>query len=368
MIVKNEAHVIARCLASVRPIIDHWMIVDTGSTDGTREIIRRELADLPGTLVDRPWVNFGYNRTQALRFAEEERTMQRREDVVPDAPPEGRFDFILFIDADETLHVPKGFQWPALTNDAYHFDVRINDSLEFKRNALVRAGTGFRWEGVLHEYLTRDTPHVWGEVPLLITSNHDGARGKDPTTYLKDVALLEEAVAKNPESARDVFYLAQSYRDAGMNEKSIDVYKERVELGGWAEEVWYSLFQIAILKERMELSVDVVQEAFLEAYTYRPSRAEPLVELSRYLRERRHYVLAALYARQAALIPYPNDELFIDAPTYKWRALDELSISGFYAGETYRDVAKSAARRLVNEGLYPAMHRERILRNHQFYQ
>ena len=40
MIVKNEAPVIERCLASVRPWIDHWVVVDTGSTVGTEERIR----------------------------------------------------------------------------------------------------------------------------------------------------------------------------------------------------------------------------------------------------------------------------------------------------------------------------------------
>jgi len=58
MIVKNEAPVIRRCLASVHPILSHWLIVDTGSTDGTQAIVREAMAGLPGELVERPWVDF----------------------------------------------------------------------------------------------------------------------------------------------------------------------------------------------------------------------------------------------------------------------------------------------------------------------
>ena len=39
MIVKNEAHVILRCLDSVRPLVDYVLIEDTGSTDGTQQIV-----------------------------------------------------------------------------------------------------------------------------------------------------------------------------------------------------------------------------------------------------------------------------------------------------------------------------------------
>ena len=65
MIVKNEAHVIRRCLDSVRPLIDRWVIVDTGSTDGTQALIRELMADVPGELHERPWVDFSTNRNQA---------------------------------------------------------------------------------------------------------------------------------------------------------------------------------------------------------------------------------------------------------------------------------------------------------------
>ena len=69
MIVKNESKIIERCLKSVYHLIDTWCIVDTGSTDGTQDIIKEFLKDKPGELIERPWVNFGHNRNEALSLA-----------------------------------------------------------------------------------------------------------------------------------------------------------------------------------------------------------------------------------------------------------------------------------------------------------
>ena len=64
MIVKDEAHVIERCLSSVLPVIDHWVIVDTGSTDGTQKKIKDffDRNGVEGTLHESKWVDFGTNR------------------------------------------------------------------------------------------------------------------------------------------------------------------------------------------------------------------------------------------------------------------------------------------------------------------
>ncbi|MFZ0042772.1 MAG: hypothetical protein WAK93_15790, partial [Solirubrobacteraceae bacterium] len=63
MIVKDEAQVIERCLASVKEHLAYWVICDTGSSDATPELIRRALDGVPGEVHERPWVDFGHNRS-----------------------------------------------------------------------------------------------------------------------------------------------------------------------------------------------------------------------------------------------------------------------------------------------------------------
>ena len=50
MIVKNEAHVIERCLSAARPLIDAWCIVDTGSAAGQPGRTSRGSMLMRGTL------------------------------------------------------------------------------------------------------------------------------------------------------------------------------------------------------------------------------------------------------------------------------------------------------------------------------
>lgn len=347
MIVKNEAPVIARCLASVRPWIHHWVIVDTGSSDGTQALVRAAMQGVPGELHERPWRNFAHNRNEALELAR------------------AQGDFVLFIDADEQLQMPVDFVWPALEHSGYMFRCLMN-GWSYARNSLIAAHPHWRWEGVLHEYLTTDQPHQWHTLagPTILVS-HDGARARDPSTYRKDIEVLRQALADAPQHTRYTFYLAQSYRDAGMPEDSLRLYQQRLTLGGWAEELWFSAFQIAVLSERLNRPDAEIQRAYLAAYAMRTHRAEPLCELARYLRLRGEYALAHLYALRAAALPLPQDMLFVDASVYSWRALDELASSAWYAG-AHAD-GRQAMARLLAERNFPATERARIEANQRCY-
>jgi hypothetical protein len=231
---------------------------------------------------------------------------------------------------------------------------------------LVANRLPWRYEGVVHEYVTTDQPHkiVHLDGPS-IDRRHEGARSRDPDTFRKDAALLQSELAKDPQNTRYAFYLAQSWRDAGELETARESYLRRAAMPGFDEEVWYSLFEAARLAERLGRPHHEIATGYLTAWQCRPQRAEPLVALARHHRERREFALACLYARQAAAIPRPDDRLFVDEATYAWRALDELATSAWYVQA--RDEGRRAAERLLAEQRYPESERARIESNARFY-
>jgi glycosyltransferase involved in cell wall biosynthesis len=350
MIVKNEARVLKRCLDSVRPFVHHWIIVDTGSTDGTQELIRKELSGVPGELFERPWKNFGHNRSEALALAR------------------GKADYILIMDADEVLEVPAGFSLPELEAEQYMLRHRHRSSAEttWELGTLVRGSMPWRYEGVLHEHIACDEPHR--RVPLpgpVVWGYFDSARNVEPKKkYANDARILEEALKDEPNNARYVFYLAQSYRDSDQFEKALDSYARRAAMGGWEEEVYYALLEVGKLRIRTNRDAASIVAAFLNAYQYRPSRAEALVELAAHYRGTHEWALAELFARAALDIPHSKDILFVDASVYEWRVLDELAIATYY-GKKYEESA-SLNRRLLAEGKLPERHRQRIQENLAF--
>jgi glycosyltransferase involved in cell wall biosynthesis len=346
MIVKNESRVIERCFASVRPFIHHWVIVDTGSTDGTQELIRRSLAGIPGELHERPWKDFGHNRSEALEYAR------------------GKADYILIMDADERMEVPAGFHWPKLSADKYMIAHRHAGSPDssWGLGTLVKASLPWRYEGVLHEYIALDQEHTTANVDgPVVWGYFDSARNVDPIAkYANDAKVLEAALEKEPQNARYVFYLAQSYRDSKQLEKAADAYERRIALGGWDEELFYSAFQRGAVLDNLG-DWPRALASYLQAYSLRPARAESLWACAVHYRLAREWASAELFARAAAAIPRPDDSLFVDDSVYAWRALDELAIATYYVGK--RAESRVLNERLLGEGRVPEAERPRIVAN-----
>ena len=355
MIVRDEEDTIKKCLTSVSPYISYWVIVDTGSKDNTIQVIKETMDELgiPGELHERPWVNFEVNRTESLELAKD------------------KCDFRWIIDADDTFSLddPNINPFCVLNKefDSYHISYKLHN-LKYFRAQIVRSDEDWVYKGVLHEYLHLEKEnqksgqivgcHVDADISPLKRANSVIEK------YAKDAEILKEALEKEPDNTRYMFYLAQSYRDSNQPQNSLESYQKRVEAGGWPEEVYYSMYMIARLKEVLGHPAIEVVEAYSKAWEYRPERLEAVFHVMRKLREQGRWVLALAYGESALQRVGTRDILFVEPDIWQWRLLDEFSICAFYAGKV--DSALEKATAIANAPFFrdlPEKERERILKN-----
>ena len=358
MIVKNETHIIHECLDSIWKHIDYWIVVDTGSTDGTQDLVKNYFAEkgIPGELIERPWMNFGHNRSEALELCT------------------GKADYAWMIDADD--RILGEFTYPNnknLQHDAYAIKCG-RETCVWWRSQIFKTGIGWMYAGVLHEYAACPNrqpliqAQIHGEYHL--EARTLGARNVNISQvekYSKDAELLEVEIAKDPTNSRYQFYLAQSYFDSQQWEKAEVAYLRRVELGGWEEECYYSLFRVCLVAMQQNKPWIEIQEKLLAAYDFRPCRAEPLHIISRYLRMNNRQRSAYMFAKQAASLPYPQqDILFIDTGIYKWMCIDEVAATAFSVHD-YK-LGLECCKILLQEDRLPASEIERVKANMTTYE
>jgi glycosyltransferase involved in cell wall biosynthesis len=317
MIVRDEAHIVSEVLDATAPYIAYWVVVDTGSTDGTQDLIRSKMDQLaiPGELYERPWCDFGHNRSEALTLAQ------------------GKADYIWMMDADDTvIGVPP---FGGLTADCYFMVIREDTGHRLWRRQLFRDGVPWYYKGVVHEYACCDEPFTseYLQGDYHIHGRRLGARNKDPQKYAKDAAVLLAYVNEHPDDEAAVFYLAQSYYDGGDFENARDWYGRRVEMVDCAEEVFYSLLRRARSLAQLRAPGTEIDDAYARAWAYRPTRAEPLYELAYRMRRSQRYEMGYLFARQAAALPLPVENwVIVDTDVYTWRAIDEQAVCASWIG------------------------------------
>ena len=329
MIVRNEAKIIERCLRAALPLVDCWAIVDTGSTDGTPEIIERFFAEagLSGKIVKTTFRNFSQARNEALAAARE----------VPG------WQYALLVDADMVLSGT--IDRAALSAPAYNV-LQTDGNLRWWNTRLVRRDVPAMYVGATHEFVSVEGPHNLDG--LVILDRADG--GNRGEKAVRDIRLLSESLAEEPNNGRSMFYLAQTYREVGRHHEAVQWYLRRIAAGGWDEEIWASYYGVAQSYRGLGDEPEFIR-ACLTAYNFRPSRGEPLKILAQYFREHGQNESACLVAEALAEIAYPGDLLFVERGVYDFGADQELAIAGFYAKlPARREAGHRACARLTTCG------------------
>ena len=333
MIVKDETNVIRRCLESVKPLIDTWVIVDTGSTDGTQELVKEILKDIPGVLHERPWVDFGHNRNEALAYARE------------------KADYILFIDADDKLTLDPMFVKPELRDDFYNFKILNSAGITYARAGLVKSSLDWKWVGVVHEVITSGkaksssmlegvTLHYLGEeIDPRMVQNFLGMRFfwrglfKEIRT-MAGMCFIWPRATEMPVCCR-------------RRSRSI---KDGLQWGDGERKRFGRCIKSELFEETLGAGEDVINRSYMEAYKYRPSRAEPLYRLSSYYRLKKNYLLGYLLSRMGLSIERPADVLFVEGWVYDYGLLLEYSICTYWLGK-YEESCKACQELLAKRDL-----------------
>jgi len=381
MIVRDESHVIIRCLDNVKHLLDAVAIVDTGSLDNTVELIEGYLSQhkIRGGVTREPWRNFGHNRTSAIRYAE--KVVAGIDGGLPNRPVSkeewdkvgrGGNWYLLFMDADNTLCADKGERFgpdrTKLVADQYLIDMR-QSTVTYTYNWLVkldlRGKRRWHWIGVLHEYLGAEgdwNPTLGKVTGGYIISGREGSRNKDPVKYLADAVVLERELVSQPKNERYWFYLAQSYRDAVRYDEAIRCYLKRAEMGGWAEEVFISYLEVAKMQLGRPETAHKGYEHLLRAIEIRPSRLEPAYYLVRACRLARLFKIGWLIASQFIDREQTQETLFVDWNITNWMFLDEAAVCAYHAGD--KENCKKLSQRAIKQAPnMPPAELERIKKN-----
>lgn len=332
MIVKNESWVIRRCLSALTGRIDYWVILDTGSEDGTQNLIEEYMASegggVPGELHENEFVNFGVTRTEALRLAQLSKW--------------GEFDYVLFCDADMCFVDAAGGKGEAdyrfhLRAEAYQI-VQNHGKLSYFNLRLLRrsACEKAKYVGATHEYLSVsgvDRQNQLDPKTVFFTDFGDGGCKADK--FERDKKLLENSLKEDPNNPRTLFYLAQTYKNSGNYQRAIDTYKRHTELQTWEEEVYYSLYMIGQCHEYLGETEKAVYWG-LKASEKRQKRGEALYMVTRILREKGLRRIAWDLALRGLQLPEPtSDLLFVEKSVYQYRFKYEISILAFYMHPEY---------------------------------
>jgi len=344
MIVRNEARRIAEVLASYRPHIDAWTILDTGSTDGTQDLIRAALDGIPGDIHEEPFVDFATSRNRALELHGSSTVFS----IMPNGDVlSGGSELTAFLAAHRYDLAVGAYRVRIMPGHYYH-------------PLVMRTGTGWRYKWRTHECAMG--PNVGPMIPGVMVQRDRGSRTDEEWRARggRGRDLPGQDRAEDPSDPRPCFYLGQTHECLGQFEQALSFFERRAEMGGYFDEVYEAKFRIAKMKEKLNFPWAEIQQAYLDAFAYDPRRAEPLFAISEHWYDKCH-AISRIFSATAAGMPKPPTDLFLDEAVYTWKAADRAAISSYYSGH------KEDGRYWAEEAVMASPRDERLRANRAFF-
>lgn len=291
MIVKNEEKNIRRCLNSVSGITDEIIIVDTGSTDRTREICSL----YTDKIYDFKWIddfstarNYSYDLTA--------------------------MDYILWLDGDDFLTPEDAVKLKHLKetmDDTIHtvmmkyntgLDRQGNITFSYYRERLTKRSCHFKWSEPVHEYLLTTGPVL--ETDICIT------HGKPPgaKSGSRNLKIYEKKIKrKETLSPRSMYYYARELKDHGRYQEAIQQFERFLDTeAGWVEDNISACSELAKCYLHLNRSKRGLA-CLYKSFVYSLPRAEICCQIGYYYQDRQDYQNAAFWFEFILTLAMPKN-------------------------------------------------------------
>lgn len=318
MIVKNEEETLARCLDTVKDIVDEINIVDTGSTDKTVEIAKQ--------YTDRvfffEWIgSFAAARNESFKYATK--------------------DYILYLDADDVildedrlkLKQLKETLDPSVDSVSMYYDAGTDEygnvTLRYRRNRLVKREKNYKWCGDCHQYLD-----VKGKI---INSDISVTHRKIKHAVGRTVSIYEKKIERGDNfTPRDHFYYGNELRENGLYEKAIESYDKNITAKeGWIEDkVFACIFKADCYRYLGDMQCELT--SLLQSFQFSSPRAEACSRIGYVFQRQKDYKKAIFWYELAIQqVPEPDRWSFVYTDYHTWYPNLQLCVC-YYNLEDYQ--------------------------------
>ncbi|WP_263706285.1 tetratricopeptide repeat-containing glycosyltransferase family 2 protein [Shouchella tritolerans] len=320
MIVKNEEEVLHQCLSSVKDLCDEIIVVDTGSTDTTKDIAYQ----FTNQVFDFEWVD---DFSAARNFAFSRATK----------------DYIFWLDADDILPEQEVEKFQRLkealfpTIDAVSmiyniaFDEFENPTFTYRRNRLVKRSRGFKWIGAVHEYLEVGG-HIISSDIAISHRKMDKKRFTVPDD--RNLQIYEKRLEKGEHfSPRDLFYYANELKDNGNFQKATMYYHEFLATNeGWVEDNIRACIHMAECYKMLgETSKQI--DALVRSLKYDIPHPEVSCQIGDYYLNQNQFKKAVVWYQLAIEVEIDNDYGFRNTNFNTWYPHLQLVVCYWSLGE-----------------------------------
>lgn len=293
MIVKDADDVIERTLSSIKPYIDRWYILDTGSTDRTKDIIHKVMDGVEGKLYEEPFTDFSSARNSILDKAGTE------------------CKYVIMLDDSYELAGGGDILRNTLKTgefNAYHISIRAGPQI-FSKLCVLKTESNLRYKYRVHETINvKSSKQMNPEVDIIehIPERHK-QRSKDrmPMDIQKQLLDLNDY----PNDPRVVYYIAQSYSVLEDWDRAEEWYTRRTYLfGGHPDDLYNAYYKLGLIQQTIRKSDSCVKN-YMKASQIQPLRAEPYYSLSDWYYES-NPVLSYFMADAGSKLPRPVATLY----------------------------------------------------------